>query len=374
MRVHPRSRSSRLYALGAILLLPLTLLLLIAGGCVRPSAPSSTLIPTEQAVFVSEADCHACHADICRKHTGTRHAHTLHLAEKKALGDLTPPPGEIADTPYRLDVEGEKITFGSTVDAGKRQSPDFALGSGKLAMTYVSLKDNNTLIEMRMSWFPSKRRWYVTPGQESMWEAELGHEHSPEVSHACLSCHSVIVPEGSLRPEERFFGVGCQSCHGPASTHLAAARAGKLSDLHVERIGTWGAARINAMCGKCHKGPQQVGTSGNEVTMTQRFQPYGLMQSPCFQKSGDRLSCLSCHDPHTNVSTDRRTYEKACLNCHRPTSIATAATPASVPGKPCPVNPREKCVECHMPTRKVFSNSQLPIAMADHLIWAYRKK
>ena len=108
--------------------------------------------------------------------------------------------------------------------------------------------------------------------------------------------------------------------------------------------------------------------------MTQRFQPYGLMQSPCFQKSGDRLSCVSCHDPHTNVSTDRRTYEKACLNCHGVPASLHPDSKTSVQSKPCPVNPREKCVECHMPTRKVFANSTLPIAMADHLIWAYRKK
>src|SRR2546430_9054883 len=58
-------------------------------------------------------------------------------------------------------------------------------------------------------------------------------------------------------------------CHGPASAHLAAAKAGKLSDLHIERIGTWGATRINEMCGKCHRGLDKIGTADNEVTMTQ---------------------------------------------------------------------------------------------------------
>ena len=39
------------------------------------------------------------------------------------------------------------------------------------------------------------------------------------------------------------------------------------------------------------------------VAQTQRFQPYGLMKSACFLKSGNRLSCSTCHNPHRDVET-----------------------------------------------------------------------
>jgi hypothetical protein len=45
-----------------------------------------------------------------------------------------------------------------------------------------------------------------------------------------------------------------------------------------------------------------------------------------------------------------------------------------VPHKVCPVNPRGKCIGCHMPSRQVFPRSGINVSMADHLIWAYRDR
>ena len=101
-----------------------------------------------------------------------------------------------------------------------------------------------------------------------------------------------------------------------------------------------------------------------EANSTARFQPYGLEMSPCFKKSAGKLSCVTCHNPHRNVSTDHRAYEKICISCHSPTAA---------PYMPCPVNAKDKCVGCHMPKEAVFPGTSIGITMADHLIWAYRR-
>ena len=88
--------------------------------------------------------------------------------------------------------------------------------------------------------------------------------------------------------------------------------------------------------------------------------------SRCFRESRDRLTCVTCHDPHTDVATDDKPYTAACLQCHsRPT---TGSAPRPVQAKPCPVNAVAKCVECHMPKRRepVFPGS--PRRVADHFI------
>jgi len=337
--------------------------LLAVAGCSHTSqnGPAQTLAAT---TFVSEAECTSCHADISKLCAGANHSRTLHVVNRSELGALAPPVGKIPGTCYQIAGTGDRLQFASTLGSKSELPMDLVLGSGKLGMTYVSLDRNNqALTELRMSWYPSRKSWYLTPGQESDADNDPGEHNEPEVSRSCMRCHAVTVPADGVRPEARFFGVGCQSCHGPASAHVEAARAGRFADLRIDRIGSWNATRINDLCGKCHRSASKVGTSGDEVIMTQRFQPYGLMQSPCFQKSGDTLSCITCHNPHHSGAAS-------------PSAGAAghAAGAQATPGKICPVNPRSGCIPCHMPKRKVFPVSQIPISMADHLIWAYGKK
>jgi hypothetical protein len=128
------------------------------------------------------------------------------------------------------------------------------------------------------------------------------------------------------------------------------------------------------MCGKCHRTIDDIALSGTQVTATHRFQGYGLMQSPCYKKSEDKLSCLTCHDPHTNAVTKNAHYEKACLRCHSPASSGPGDAARLMNSSACPVNPKDQCIGCHMPERKVFPTSKAPVFMADHLIWAYGRK
>jgi len=102
---------------------------------------------------------------------------------------------------------------------------------------------------------------------------------------------------------------------------------------------------------------------------TNRFQAFGLMKSQCFLQSKDTLSCITCHNPHTNASTNPKTYEAACLSCHAsPTSADRPPRLRAVKIEVCPVNPKENCVSCHMPRRKAIASSQAPIMMPDHFL------
>lgn len=333
----------------------------------------STPGPTAPLLFASETECAPCHADIAKAHKSGRHATSLHFADVKTLGRLAPRTGPIKESDYYVQQQGDRLLFGNDGSAEKTRTIDLAFGSGKIGITYVALKGDESLEEMRMSYVPKKGHWYTTPGQEDLWDHDLGYTHTGETARACLGCHTSTLPTTSLRPETQFLGVGCQACHGPAAAHVAAAKSGQLTNLGIERASQWSPSKINEVCGKCHRSFSAVGTTGNEITMTQRFQAYGLEQSPCFQKSGGRLSCLSCHNAHTDVSKDTHSYEAVCLKCHGPAAPA-ANDPLAVRSKVCPVNAKAKCVGCHMPERQVFPRSGIVVPMADHLIWAYRDK
>jgi hypothetical protein len=243
---------------------------------------------------------------------------------------------------------------------------DLALGSGKTGMTYVAIVDKYRVAEVHMSYFPSRKLWFVTPGQEDMPANAFGRTYPTDISAKCILCHAVRTGDASLLPRKEFFGVGCESCHGAGSAHVAAMRSGNTADLHMERISKWGATRINTMCGGCHRTAGDL-TRPEDYTATNRFAAYGLMLSQCYQQSHDTFSCVNCHNPHMDAATDAKTYVAACLKCHSGASVSGTTTAHNeIPGKPCKVNPTAKCLDCHMPRRPVFHG--VPVSMRDHFI------
>ena len=160
-----------------------------------------------------------------------------------------------------------------------------------------------------------------------------------------------------------------------------AARISRQCNREAERASLWigsgqmDATHLNNLCARCHRGIQNVDLESRQAQMTNRFQPYGLMKSRCFLESGNSLSCLACHNPHTNASTNLKTYEAVCLTCHSSRRVASAA-PSSVHfvSKVCPVNRSSGCIGCHMPKRPIFSHTDIPTKMADHFIRVVSKK
>jgi hypothetical protein len=61
-----------------------------------------------------------------------------------------------------------------------------------------------------------------------------------------------------------------------------------------------------------------------------------LGQSKCFTGSRGRLSCITCHAPHSSVSRAATEYDAKCSGCH-----AMVKHRAAVVGK--------SCSGCHMP-------------------------
>lgn len=312
-------------------------------------------------LYVGDAACKGCHPEAFHEHAASRHAATLRPVRPGRLPAGFPPFGQFVDpesgVTYALTEQEGRILFSAQSALGTQSLPiDLAVGSGKSGMTFVAVEGPGRVRELRMSYFPPRGAWEITPGQRQPGADPLGKRHEGEMARRCLACHATALSETETAPEERFMGVGCEGCHGPGEPHVLAARAGNPRK-GMERLADWDAARLNHLCGECHRSEREIDPlNESSLAQTARFQPYGLMKSACFQKSGNRLSCLSCHAPHRDAERDPRLYERACRSCHD-----------TGPSR-CPVNPREGCVGCHMPPQEVTRG----VTMADHWIRVVR--
>jgi hypothetical protein len=361
-----------------------------------PAAPAGTA--PDMSGFVGDQACAACHPAIFAAHHRSRHAATLHPMLADHLPVRFPDHARFLDPAtglqYALERRGGRYLF-EVLNAGEAAPVEFAFGSGKTGITLVSRAQGGAIREFRMSYFPSRRHWEVTPGQRGTPADPLGRVQDHEMAQRCFSCHSTVIPASQVVPEGRFMGVGCEACHGPGRRHIEALQRGDPTP-HIENPGRWDGQRVNALCGRCHRSEQELDPLDTfALAQTQRFQPLGLAKSACFRQSAGRLSCVTCHDAHENACLDTAHYEAVCLSCHggkagvQAYSVSRTPYPAKsktglpVPdtqyaprttpqrpllSRPCPVNPRSGCIACHMPNRQVVRG----ISMADHWIRVVR--
>ena len=81
-----------------------------------------------------------------------------------------------------------------------------------------------------------------------------------------------------------------------------------------------------------------------------------LAQSACKKKSGDAMSCTSCHDPHREPSASDRAsyYRQKCLACHGAKLGTTHHAE------------QPDCISCHMPSS--LSTDVAHTEVTDHRI------
>ena len=188
-----------------------------------PSATPETAF-SEPTPYAGSAACKPCHPAEFQSHQKTFHAASLREATLADLGPLAPTPGTVPGE-GRFTLEEGRLVAHSAVGKLPLQ---LALGSGKTGITFLAVLEQ-TSAEIRQSYFPQEKKWYLTPGLEERSKGIGSAIHKEDKTRQCLSCHAVTLPSTSLLPEKRFFGVGCESCHGPGGEHVTAMQKGDKS-------------------------------------------------------------------------------------------------------------------------------------------------
>lgn len=302
--------------------------------------------------YVGAAVCMQCHADIGKAYQTSGHAHTFHATSDseaaRRLGEAAfRDPQRNRTFRYHFDQEGLSVSLPEQF--GDERFPlQYALGSGTHAVTFLTLlphRDGGVVgLEHRATVYSQLRGLDLTVGHRYLAAPVEDAEHFGKVVDRqklaeCIACHTTSATLKGNEIVDLIPHVGCEKCHGPGRDHVAARRAG-LPGPEFSPARRWPAAIDEVRtCGACHRMPETLKpselTRGSRVLP--RFQPAGLLQSPCFTRSKGELRCTTCHDPHAKTSADTAAYERVCQECHQRQSVR--ACPKGATG----------CVACHMP-------------------------
>jgi hypothetical protein len=196
----------------------------------------------------------------------------------------------------------------------------------------------------------------------------------------CLLCHGGAARhlKGTRNRYEQpaliAVAISCDRCHGPAAAHIA--RPSRSNIVNPDRLAP--DAR-DSVCEQCHLiGEASILNPGKEFDDFEVGRPIEtvftvyvgagtenapfkvvshaeqLRRSACWRKSGGKMWCGSCHDPHVQPADRAAYYGERCLRCHAsalPSSHGSAHT---------------ACAGCHMRARAATDGAHT--AFTDHQI------
>jgi predicted CXXCH cytochrome family protein len=361
----------------------------------------------EKPAFVGSEVCAGCHQAEAGLWHASQHAHAMdHATDKTVLGDFNDASFDYFGVHSRFYRKDGKFFIETDGPDGKLAPFEvkYTFGLDPLQQYLVAFPDGR-IQALSLAWDSRPKehggqRWFHLYPHEEIKAGDPLHwtKLNQNWNFMCAECHSTGVRKNYDAKTDSFhttwaeISVGCETCHGQGSRHVAWAKERQswwpyknddpdkgLIVLFHERAGvTWNRNPASGQpersvtpvslrkevetCGLCHarRGlisenwvPGRPLSDTHMVTLLADgvFQPdgqmldevynYGSFKQSRMYKAG--VTCSDCHDPHS--ARLKLAGDKVCLQCHAE-SYETAAH-SHHQG----VTPEVTCVACHMPAR-----------------------
>ena len=310
--------------------------------------------------YVGSKACAECHADVYQSYSKTDMGRAMSSpGDSKNFDALAAPVkvdnpvthrsyevyrrgADLYQSEYELDAEGKEVFR-------DEQKISYVVGSGVNGFSFI-VRRGDFLFEAPLSYYSQVKAWDLSPGYE-----RVDYGFTRPVRVRCIVCHNGRPQpvEGSevmfTDPPFMELSIGCESCHGPGALHIERRKKALPLDGESDRsivnpakLPTWLA---NNVCMYCHEsGDVRVLMPGKSyvdfrpgtplantvaifaVPFDRKAPPQDLMLrhfvlmslSQCYLKSGGKLACITCHDPHREPSTEEAVpfFRSKCLICH----------------------------------------------------------
>ena len=358
------------------------------GAPLRLAFRALALATVIRAAHGQVSDCAPCHAEIAASFAKTGMGRSFSRVLVERLPDR-PYYHTASDTFFTMiERDGHiyqrrwQVGFDGNETNVEEKSADFVLGSGNHARTYLHLTARGTLQQLPLGWYAEDGgTWAPNPG----YDRPDYPGSTRAISYECMGCHNAYPKIPAANREEgaeaRYLaplpeGIDCRRCHGPGTDHIATA--GKAAIVNPKRLVP---DRELEVCLQCHlettsrllphsiqrhgRAPFSYAAGeplgdfrmefdrapGSNTTVEIAGGAYRFRQSQCFAKSGGKLRCTTCHNPHDIPRGEAALagYNRVCASCH------TA-----------PHRAGENCVGCHMP--KTRTDDAVHVVLTDHRI------
>jgi Flp pilus assembly protein TadD len=347
--------------------------------------------------YVGDAKCAECHAAIAKSYRGHPMGRSADYVASEPI-EKYDRSGRTTFASGGFDLTVEKTPKGvrhAVRVRGDTPAPvgefgiaaDIAIGSGTRGRSYLTI-ENGAVWQTPISWFGPDQRWDVSPG------FRLGHLVRRAIVPSCLYCHvnrAEPVAGADNRYKEPLFAgqlsIGCERCHGPGALHAAERKEGPAdgADTSIVNPSHLGPALRAAICEQCHlQGEQRVPGRGRDLFEYRPGLPFEqfvsvyvrhpdialanksvgqfeqMEQSRCFTGAAGKMSCTSCHDPHSVPAPKEREahYRQKCLSCHEKQGCSLPQVERRAKN--------DSCIDCHMP--RAASANIVHASVTDHRI------
>lgn len=344
------------------------------------------------ARWVDEAQCQQCHQAVFKKWQGSHHA----LAMQRPTP--TTVRGNFNNKHFSTDTQDTTFFrkdgdywIRTTDKGGKPHEYKVAYTFGWDPLQQYLLRiDNGRLQAYNIAWDTQKQKWFDLYVDEHIEAGDLLHWRQPaqNANFMCIDCHTsdftrnYNAESDSFSSHWRALGVSCQSCHGPASNHVAWAQR-KTDNNTVPNAGfeypltDRARSREVKTCARCHSRRTPLGDGFDpSLGLRDNYRVAGLAPN-LYEVDGKILAevfeygafaqsrmaqagvvCSDCHDPHSGAL--RASGNAVCAQCHERSSkpIRSAINIENMPVGNFDSSshhhhpegsPGAQCVSCHMP-------------------------
>ena len=371
--------------------------LLVLAWLFAPQARAEAPSPA----YVGSTVCESCHAKEVAAWKASHHAAAMSVATAGAVrGDFNGASAQSHGAHARFLREGDGFFVETEGRDGKtaRFAISYTFGIEPLQQ-YLVRFDDGRIQALPWAWDTRAKeaggqRWLHLYPDRPVPSADPLHwtRGMQNWNHMCAECHVTGLSKNYDAAKDRFdtrmteIGVGCESCHGPASGHIdwtktrdAQATHTGFASTHVKRAAVaWtpdpktGSPTQTAphaagdeveLCAHCHSRRGQIAehwrpgealenTHAPALVAADLFEDDGQMKDEVFNDQSFKQSlmyargvvCGDCHDPHSAKLKTART--EICSQCHLRERFASPAHTRHEVGHGAP-----DCVACHMPTR-----------------------